>query len=91
MIYQGDTVRLRCNFHNFEGEPIDPTEVIVTFYDSEQVELEVITLTEDNKDGIGNYFYDYVAPALHEVIFEFKGLNEGNPIVIRDSIKIKFN
>lgn len=91
MIYSGDTVRLKVNFKTFDGQPIDPTDVTLTIYDSNQEQIEQFNLTDTNHEDVGVYFYDYVTPNdKQEVIFEFRGIHNNNPIVVRDSLQIKF-
>lgn len=70
---------------------IDPGDVKLTIYDSNKQQIEQITLTDTNKEN-GVYFYDYVLPDdKQEIIFEFRGLCNGKPILVRDSVKIQFN
>ena len=92
MIYQGDTVRLKVNFRNFSGINVDPTEIKLIVYDMYKNQIEQFILSDANKENIGIYFYDYTpATELSDFIFEFSGLYNGNPTVVRDSLKIKFN
>ena len=92
MIYQGDTVRLKINFRNFSGVNVDPTEIKLTIYDMYKNQMEQFILDDANKENVGVYFYDYTpATELSEFIFEFSGLYNGNPTVVRDSLQIKFN
>ena len=92
MIYQGDTVRLKVNFRNFSGINVDPTEIKLIVYDMYKNQIEQFILSDANKENIGIYFYDYTpATELSDFIFEFSGLYNGNPTVVRDSLQIKFN
>jgi len=92
MIYQGDTVRLKVNFKSFTGVNVDPTETKLIVYDTNEVQMEQFILDDTNKEDVGVYFYDYTpATELSEFIFEFSGLYNGNPTVVRDSLQIKFN
>ena len=92
MIYQGDTVRLKVNFRNFSGINVDPTETKLTIYDMYKNQMEQFILDDANKENVGVYFYDYTpATELSDFIFEFSGLYNNHPTVVRDSLKIKFN
>ena len=92
MAFAGDTVRFRCHFRTFDGQLIDPGDVKLTIYDSNKQQIEQITLTDTNKENVGVYFYDYVLPTNQsEIIFEFSGVYNNKPILVRDSVKIQFN
>lgn len=92
MALAGDTVRLKCHFKTFDGQLVFPVDVKLTIYDSQKQQIEQITLDDTNKEGNGVYFYDYVLPIdKDEIIFEFRGLYNNKPILIRDSVKIQFN
>ncbi|SFA52342.1 hypothetical protein SAMN05216169_103218 [Anoxybacillus pushchinoensis] len=92
MVLAGDTVRFRCHFRTFDGQSIIPADVKLTIYDANKQQIEQITLDDTNKEDIGVYFYDYVLPDdKQEIIFEFRGLYNNKPILVRDSVKIQFN
>ena len=92
MALAGDTVRFRCHFKTFDGQSVDPADVKLTVYDTNKQQMFQITLTDSNRENVGVYFYDYV---LHddkqEIIFEFRGLYNNKPILVRDSVKIEFS
>ncbi|MBE2922658.1 hypothetical protein HPJ93_13030 [Anoxybacillus flavithermus] len=91
MAFAGDTVRLKCHFKTFDEQLFDPADVKLTIYDSNKQQIEQITLTDTNKDN-GVYFYDYVLPMNQsEIIFEFSGVYNNKPILVRDSVKIQFS
>ncbi|MBE2919744.1 hypothetical protein HPK02_13165 [Anoxybacillus flavithermus] len=91
MAFAGDTVRFRCHFRTFDGQSVEPADVKLTIYDSNKQQIKQITLTDTNKDN-GVYFYDYVLPTNQsEIIFEFSGVYNNKPILVRDSVKIQFN
>jgi len=91
MIYSGDTVRLVVYFKNLNMQSVDPDSITLTIYNINQEQIEQITLDDSNRKDVGVYFYDYVVPEDNqEIIYEFKGLDNNNPIIIRDSIKIEF-
>ncbi|MFB4473317.1 hypothetical protein ACDI16_10250 [Oceanobacillus caeni] len=91
MIYAGDTVRLKVNFKTYDGKAIDPDNVTLTIYDTTEEQIEQITLDGTNREDVGVFFYDYVTPTdKKEVIFEFKGVHNNNPIITRGTLPIKF-
>lgn len=90
-MYQGDTIRLKCHFKTFTGQSVDPVDVKLTMYDKDKNQIEQILLDDTNKKNIGVYFYDYVpAPELSKFIFEFSGQYNNKPILVRDSVQVKF-
>lgn len=90
-MYQGDTIRLKCHFKTFTGRLVDPVSVLLTIYDKQEEQIEQITLDDTNKEDVGVYFYDYIATELDEFIFEFSGMYQDKPILVRDKVKVKFN
>ena len=92
MALAGDTVRFRCHFRTFDGQSVNPADVKLTIYDSNKQQIEQIALTDTNKEKVGVYFYDYVLPMNQsEIIFEFSGVYNNKPILVRDSVKIQFS
>lgn len=87
---QGDTVRLKAYFKDFNNKSVDPLNVTLTIYKANKEVIEKIELTESNKSSIGVYFYDYSPVETNEFIFEFKGLHNEKVILVRDKVKIKF-
>ncbi|MGG4039290.1 hypothetical protein [Heyndrickxia ginsengihumi] len=89
---QGDTIRLKCHFKTFDGVLVDPSDVKLTIYKSDQTQIEQISLDDTNRLDIGVYFYDYTpASELSEFIFEFAGSVNNKPILSRDMVEVKFN
>ncbi|WP_031408013.1 hypothetical protein [Geobacillus vulcani] len=92
MALAGDTVRLKCHFKTFDWQNIDPADVKLKIYDKNKQLIEEILLTDNDKENVGVYFYDYVLPTNQsEIIFEFSGVYNNKPILVRDSVKIEFN
>lgn len=90
-MYQGDTVRLQVNFKSFKGKSVDPTDLALTVYDSQQNKIEQVQLDDTNRIELGVFTFDYVLPDdKQEVIFEFRGLHNQKPILVRDKVEIKF-
>ncbi|WP_010651181.1 hypothetical protein [Oceanobacillus massiliensis] len=91
MIYSGDTVRLKVNFQAFDNQAVNPVNVTLTIYDTTETQIEQFILDDTNKEDVGVYFYDYVTPNdKQEVVFEFRGVYNNKPTVVRDSLQIKF-
>ena len=92
MALAGDTVRLKCHFRTFDRQSVFPADVKLRIYDTNKQLIEEFILDDTNKEKVGVYFYDYVLPTNHsEIIFEFSGVYNNKPILVRDSVKIQFN
>lgn len=90
-MYKGDTIRLKVNFKTFTGQAVNPTNVKLIIYKTDQTQVEQFILDDTNKLDIGVYFYDYTpADELNEFIFEFAGTYNNKPILARDSVQVKF-
>lgn len=92
MALKGDTVRLEVSFMDFDGVSVEPNEVTLNIYNEDNVALESISLTSDNRTGIGEYYYDYTIPytVADFVIYEFSGNHRGRPILARDKVHVDF-
>lgn len=88
-MYAHDTVRLVVQFRDFEGIAINPDDVKLTIYDTEQEVIEEITTGIVVGEGDSHY-YDYVAPE-HDFIFEFSGVYFNKPVLARQLVQVKFN
>ncbi|MEC1715922.1 hypothetical protein [Schinkia azotoformans] len=89
---QGDTVRLKVHFKDFNGQSVNPTNVKLTIYDTNKTQIEQFILDDTYKLDVGVFFYDYTtAIELSEFIFEFSGSYNNKSILVRDSVKIQFN
>lgn len=85
---KGDTARLCVQFRDFNGNAINPEEVKLMIYDTNELLTE--TITEGIVDlSQGNYFYDYTADS--DFIYEFSGIYFGNPVIARQAVQVKFN
>ncbi|RIJ65317.1 hypothetical protein [Rummeliibacillus sp. POC4] len=89
-MYQGDTIRLKVHFKNFNGQSIDPSDIKLTIYKSDKTKIEQFILDDSNKENVGVYFYDFVPIGLSEFVYEFSGLYNNKPILARDKVQIKF-
>ncbi|WEZ10154.1 ZmpA/ZmpB/ZmpC family metallo-endopeptidase-related protein [Priestia flexa] len=91
MPFNGDTIRLKVNFRDFDNQSVNPSDVKLTIYDTDKQTIESIELNDTNKIDEGVYFYDYVLPDdKREVTFEFRGIHNEKPILTRGTIPIKF-
>ncbi|MGM7635499.1 hypothetical protein [Bacillus sp. Hm123] len=90
-MFKGDTVRLKVHFKNALSQSIDPEDVKLTIYKNDHTKIEEFILDDTNKEKLGVYFYDYVpAYELNEFIFEFVGSVNNKPILVRDTVRLKF-
>lgn len=82
----GDTVRLKAEFRDFDGEYVDPDEVKVKLFDGGKKQLGE-DITPDRVDT-GKYQCDYVVPSggPGPLYFEFSGMIGGMPVVGRATI-----
>ena len=82
----GNTVRLKAEFRDFNGEYVSPENVVLRIYDGykKQVGEDIPVLPSD----VGKYQYDYVIPddVIGPLYFEFVGTLEGLPILGRAAI-----
>lgn len=92
MALKGDTVRLECNFMDFNNTPVEPIDVMLNIYNENNIAIQSIPLTNDNRIGIGKYYYDYIIPysVRDFIIYEFSGIHRGRPILARDKIHVDF-
>lgn len=90
-MYSGDTIQLRVNFKEFNGDEVDPEDVTLIIYDMQRQKIEQFKLDDTNRQGEGVYFYNYTANSnLPEFIFEFSGVYDDYKILARDVVKVKF-
>ena len=81
----GNTVRLKAEFKDFNGEHVSPENVNLRIYDGykKQVGEDIPVLPSD----VGKYQYDYVIPMIprdvEPLYFEFVGTIGGLPILGR--------
>ena len=99
LTYTGDTVTLQAKFRTHEGYQIDPTDVKLKIYKTtltSNVLIETISLTENDKTFMGEYTYGYVVPTdlntkeTDTLVYEFSGMYEGKPTLIRGILKVRF-
>jgi hypothetical protein len=83
----GDTVRLKVEFKDYDGNYIDPTSVKLNIYEEKTKKLLTTTpiaLDSTNKQDTGIYFYDYTIPqGLTTLVYEFTGIYNTKAITAR--------
>lgn len=81
--FSGDTVRLICEFKDWDGKPADPKIVKVRVY-SNSYEL-VEELTDIIRKDIGKYYVNYVMPNTggSKMYYEWYAEIDGYPSVVR--------
>ena len=82
----GDTIRLKSEFKDFDGEYVDPEDVKVVIYNSRYKEVEEYA---PDRTALGKYHLDYTVPSgtTNTMYFEFKGTIGGKPVLGRSSFK----
>ncbi len=87
----GDTIRLKGEFKDLDGNLTDIEEPKVVIYDNRRNVIKEATPT---KAGTGAYYYDLVVPDYPEagkrsepLVFEFSGQLGGQPVVGRSSFE----
>jgi hypothetical protein len=88
----GNTIRLLCEFKDFDGLSRNPDMVKVRVYDQTYKVLYETSLSSENNTSVGNYFYDYTIPldARGKLHYEWYGEMSGSPSLKRDSFKVSF-
>jgi hypothetical protein len=89
-VLYGETIALRAVFRGFEGGFIDPTDITLTITDAVGEVLLDTNITLHYQHSPGTYVYEYVTPSNRrgQLTYEFKGIVNGNPIIIRDIIDL---
>lgn len=89
MSYQtGNTVRLSVEFKDWDGANVDPESLKLIIYDYQYSKVSEQTVRDSNKTSKGNYYYDYVFEKDGGYIYEWKGMIQGLPSLIRKRINI---
>lgn len=87
----GSTVRLQCEFYDFEGKYIDPELTKITIYDSNRRVIYSQTLTSEDKKSVGKYYVDYVTDKREQrLYYEWYGVVNGKPSLERGIIATTF-
>lgn len=84
----GNTVRLECAFHDFEGKKVDPQIVKVIIYNHLHKKIHEGVGT---RKGVGEYYYDYTTEGKQgRVIYEWYGEIDGKASLKREQFVVKF-
>lgn len=80
----GDTVRLIVEFYDFDGDLVDPTNIIITIENRQREVLIEIPLDDGSKvlnsaglPQTGKYYYDYTTTEVGLLYYYFKGTING--------------
>ncbi|KFZ25933.1 MAG: hypothetical protein KQ78_01889 [Candidatus Izimaplasma bacterium HR2] len=80
----GDTVRLIVEFYDFDGNLIDPTDIVITIENKQREVLIEIPLDAGSKlinsaglTQIGKYYYDYTTTEVGLLYYYFQGTING--------------
>lgn len=79
---QGNTIRLRRVFTDFNGQPYDPTDITLKLFDVQRVQIgETIAVGATHKIAVGVYEVDVVLPEGYDLVtYKFVGTDpRGNP------------
>lgn len=87
MVLQGDTIKLKVQFRNYNGDTIDITNPICNIYSLSDNSL-LQSITDITHVGVGMYEC-YYAPT-EDFIFEMSGELSGNTILNRQAVKVMF-
>lgn len=96
-IEQGNTLRIEIEFMDFDGQPVDPDNIVFKIYDLKYIELSSNPLSDNNKvrnsngDFLsGKYYIDYVFDKSGTYYIEFLGYVDGKPTLKREKIAVVF-
>lgn len=87
----GNTVRFECDFHDFNGMPIDPQMIKIIVYNYKYEILLTQSIGLNNRKDIGRYFHDYTTDMKEQKLFyEWYGEIDGKPSLKRGEFMTKF-
>jgi hypothetical protein len=88
----GNTVKLFCDFHDENGDLVDPNPIQLITYDYKHVQLQVFT-TQIVRLSIGKYMMAYVTPISPTktfIYYEWNGSISGSISLKRGQIETDF-
>lgn len=90
-VYQyGNTVTLKCKFHDLEGKPINPQFVKIIFYNYRFEKINEVSVNSDPID-VGLYVYDFITENKEQKLYyEWYGELNGRPVIQRRSFRTRF-
>lgn len=96
LAYTGDTVTLKVAFKTYNDVAIEPTDVKVKIYKQTSTSNELIStisLSEADRQGIGQYEYLYTIPSITDskyLVYEFSGMYNGQITLARGKFNVRF-
>jgi len=81
---EGNTVRLRADFKDYNGAYYDPNDLAVKVYNNR---MSVIHEGVPIQEAVGRYYYDYTLTK-PDYAFEFSGTIVGVPVLSRMSLRV---
>jgi hypothetical protein len=89
IILDGDTVKLRATFHDWDDVPSDPDLVSLIFYDERFNQINAISLGADDRLDVGSYFYDYTPTQTGNFYIEWYSETGGLPSLKRERVEVR--
>lgn len=87
----GNTIRFECDFFDFNGVKIDPQMIKLVIYNYKYQVLSTIVLNTNNRQNVGEYYYDYVTESKEQKLYyEWYGEIDGKPSLKRGEFITKF-
>jgi uncharacterized protein YfaS (alpha-2-macroglobulin family) len=85
IVTAGDTVRLKVAFKDWDGLPVDPSDITFTVYDEAMgAQGTPVSIGAANKVSTGVYQYDYTTPYMPGTyLAEFIGTLDGDEVAVR--------
>lgn len=89
-VYQhGNTIRLTCEFFDFDGIPKSPDDVKIRIYDYKYNVIDEFNNATKTEEG--KYYFDYVSETENKTYYyEWYGQLDGTPSLRRGSFITKF-
>ena len=87
--FQGDTVRLKATFPDFDGQPFDPTDLRVRIFDRQWRQIGADITTDIVRLDVGVYIAPYTLPVgVDWIAYEWSGRDAtGRPVVARRTLE----
>ena len=83
-----NTVRLKAEFYNFAGVLSDPSTItLIIIVQTTKTIVASLVQSDLIRTNTGMWYYDFIVPVGNgNLIYEWSGILEGNPIVNRGII-----